>query len=235
MYLPYYKIAKYILIITIIVVSLIYIIKFFKRKSINNFINNKGYNLKYHSSHTTKIIDNKKIIIPAIKNNYSFSFWIYMNNFYENLNYWKHIFHKGTLLKETDIIEAKIWKDIEEIVPEQSIGVWMHPNINNLRIAITTDNNYNYLEHLDIENIPSNTYIHCVINIKGNFLEFFKNGLLLNTKILKNKLIFNDKNLHFTFKKTFDGNLFNLNYIPKSLSLEEIQILFNKKPAVSQI
>ena len=106
-------------------------------------------------------------------------------------------------------------KDIENSLPEQSIGVWLKDNINDIRIAVTTDNNYDKLEYLDITNIASNTWIHLSIVVKDHYLEVYKNGALLNTRIFKNKPLFNKKDLYLTFKKHLMEIYKNLIIFPK--------------------
>ena len=51
-------------------------------------------------------------------------------------NFWKHLFHKGSFVNEREILNYMYWYNIEQDIPNQNIGVWMHPNQNNLRFTI---------------------------------------------------------------------------------------------------
>lgn len=222
------QIVTYLSILIIFILLIIYLVKYFKTKSIKEFINTNGFKINNHSSHIVKTIDNNKLKEPLLDNEFTYSFYLFIDNFYENMNFWKHIFHKGTLIKQNETMEYKEWKEVENEIPEQSVGVWLHNNVNDLRIAVTTDNKYDKLEYIDIHNIHSNTWIHFTVIIKSYYIEVYKNGQLLNTRVFKDKPLFNKKDLYFTHKKTYDGKIKNFNYVPKALSLDDIQSLEKK-------
>lgn len=91
--------------------------------------------LGYVSSY--KVITADKISFPSNPYEFSWSMFIYVNDFYANHGSWRHILHKGT---EPDArqLETQNWEDILSEYPDQSIGLWMAPFNNNIRIAITT-------------------------------------------------------------------------------------------------
>ena len=93
------------------------------------------------------------------------------------MNFWKHIFHKGTLVKQDETMEFKEWKEVENEIPEQSVGVWLHNNVNDLRIAVTTDNKYDKLEYKDLNKIFTKYQIESFKEILGysNLLNKMKN------------------------------------------------------------
>lgn len=87
-----------------------------------------------------KIIQPKDIPRPKLPHQFTYSFYIYLNDFYENQGVWRHIFHKGT-----DMIKLNTpnWEDISKEIPDQSVGVWLAPFHNNIRIALSTLQNLN--------------------------------------------------------------------------------------------
>ena len=91
--------------------------------------------LGYVSSY--KVITADKLSFPSNPYEFSWSMFIYVNDFYANHGSWRHILHKGT---EPDArqLETQNWEDILAEYPDQSIGIWMAPFNNNIRIAITT-------------------------------------------------------------------------------------------------
>lgn len=90
--------------------------------------------------------NNKKIIQPVdipkpkLPHQFTYSFYLYINDFYENQGVWRHILHKGN---DINSINTPNWEDISKTIPDQSIGVWMAPFHNNIRIALTTIQNIN--------------------------------------------------------------------------------------------
>jgi hypothetical protein len=85
----------------------------------------------------------KNIEGSTIKNPYSIGFFAYsfnltMYNFSLNFGSWRHIFHKGTPIVDGTIMNYQSWENLVKDLPSQSIGVWLAPFTNNLRIAVTT-------------------------------------------------------------------------------------------------
>jgi hypothetical protein len=89
------------------------------------------------------VIDTSKIPIPPLIDQFAFSFWVTIYDWYSNYSYWRHIFHKGTAFdqeknKKIKTLKIRNWEQIVEDLPNQCIGVWLTPFQNNIRIAITT-------------------------------------------------------------------------------------------------
>jgi hypothetical protein len=94
-------------------------------------------------SNNTVIIASKDVPSPPFPDTYSCSFIIKVQDWYENYSFWKHILHKGTPIDKTvnnmkKTIQYHNWEKISIDIPEQSMGFWLSPFQNNLRIAITT-------------------------------------------------------------------------------------------------
>jgi hypothetical protein len=94
-------------------------------------------------SNNKVIISSKDIPSPPFPDTYSCSFVIKIQDWYENYSYWRHILHKGTPIDKTvnnknKMIQYHNWEKIAIDIPEQSMGFWLSPFQNNLRIAITT-------------------------------------------------------------------------------------------------
>ena len=88
------------------------------------------------------IIANSKVPIPIFTDQFTFSFWITIKDWYHNYSYWRHIFHKGSSFDSTKndfkIMQIHNWEEITDSLPEQCIGAWLTPFQNNIRIAVTT-------------------------------------------------------------------------------------------------
>lgn len=94
-------------------------------------------------SNNKVIIASKDVPSPPFPDTYSCSFIIRIQDWYENYSLWRHILHKGTPIDKTvnnksKTIQYHNWEKIVMDIPEQSMGFWLSPFQNNLRIAITT-------------------------------------------------------------------------------------------------
>lgn len=77
-----------------------------------------------------------KISYPGNPYEFNWSMYLYLNDHIANHGSWRHILHKGS--EVTDQIDTANWEDVLAQFPDQSIGIWMAPFNNNLRIALTT-------------------------------------------------------------------------------------------------
>ena len=86
-----------------------------------------------------KSVDGNKLQQPYTTGNFCFSFNLTIFDFYKNYGYWRHVFHKGSQIDTGRVLIYKSWENLILDFPIQSIGVWLAPFTNNLRIAITTE------------------------------------------------------------------------------------------------
>ena len=97
----------------------------------------------YLKSRTRATLGYGQIPLPPLPDQFSFSFWLVIQDWYFNFSYWRHIFHKGT---PVDLSENKhfktllyySWEKLSNDFPDQTIGAWLTPFQNNLRLGITT-------------------------------------------------------------------------------------------------
>ena len=81
---------------------------------------------------------------PVFPDQFTYSFWINIKDWYYNYSYWRHIFHKGSAFDKSvssngfKTFKYHNWEEISDNLPEQCIGAWLTPFQNNIRIAITT-------------------------------------------------------------------------------------------------
>jgi len=94
-------------------------------------------------SNTTVIIQSKEIPYPPFPDNFTYSFVIKIKDLYDNFSYWRHILHKGTPIDKSvnnqfKTLQYQNWEQISANLPEQTLGFWLSPFQNNLRVAIST-------------------------------------------------------------------------------------------------
>jgi hypothetical protein len=90
--------------------------------------------------------------------------------------------------------------------------------------------NRNKLEYIDIKNAPINKPFHIGIVCKYNYVEIYINGKLVKSQNLKGNILFNNGNLHVMEPKTFNGSIYNMNYIPFYSKKNIINKYFEEKP-----
>jgi hypothetical protein len=96
------------------------------------------------NSNSRVVIEAAKVPSPPLIDQFAFSFWITIHDWYVNYSYWRHIFHKGTAFdlennKKIKTLKIRNWEQIVSDLPNQCIGVWLTPFQNNIRIAVTTE------------------------------------------------------------------------------------------------
>ena len=98
-----------------------------------------------------RVVNGDKIPRPFMLGNFTWSFNIVIYDFYKNYGSWRHIFHKGTDITPGTVLSYQSWENLIKEIPKQSIGVWIAPFTNNLRIAVTTTSltNRNYGSYQD--------------------------------------------------------------------------------------
>ena len=135
------------------------------------------------------------------------------------------------IIEPNETLKLTKWNQVINQLPEQSIGIWMKPNKNDLRIATNVKSEIRpNMEYLDLKNIPIKKLIHLTFCINDNFIEVYQNGKLTNTKSMSSTIEINKKDIFFNFQNTYSGFLYNFYYLPKRISSKEIQILYSKKP-----
>jgi hypothetical protein len=107
-------------------------------------------------TNTFRMIAKEKIFKPFTIGNFAYSFNVIIKDFYKNYGYWRHIFHKGTAIEPGKTLAYQSWENLISEIPNQSIGVWMAPFTNNLRIAITTNT---------VGNLPSYKYKDAYVQV----------------------------------------------------------------------
>lgn len=109
------------------------------------------------------VISADKISYPGNPYEFNWSLYFNLNDHMENHGSWRHIMHKGSEI--TDQIDTPNWEDIISQYPDQSVGIWMSPFNNNLRIAITTittksqSQSYQHAFNADIDTKTNNIFL----------------------------------------------------------------------------
>jgi len=133
----FYKKYKLIIIacISVLLLIIIGVILYYYYKNVYNV---HLYIEEQHSNKPFKI-DGNEIKLPKDGYNYSMMFFIYLDDYTKNFKYWKHVMHKGTELRELDLLQYNEWNDLTTDIYQQSPGLWINPTNTNLRISFNTE------------------------------------------------------------------------------------------------
>lgn len=91
---------------------------------------------------------------------FSYVWWMFIEDFEYKKGSWKHVFHKGS---------SDSW-------PNRAPGVWLHPNENKMRVYM---NSYKKIaNYVDIDNIPVGKWFSCGVVVTQDYLDVYINGYL---------------------------------------------------------
>jgi hypothetical protein len=169
-------------------------------------------NPKDEESITLKLSDNQQNGLE-----FSYMFWINIDDYTYKQKEWKHVFHKGT----------------QDGYPLRAPGVWLHPNNNIMRVYMNTLNNIN--EFIDIKNIPINKWFCVTISCKQKKLDIYINGNLAVGKTLSGIPRQNYGNVYINNFGGFSGNISNLRYFNYYISYSELRTYLNQGPAMIEM
>jgi len=174
------------------------------------------------------------LLMSSSTNTITYLTFLYISNWYYNINEWKHVFHKGSVV-DPSCDRSIHWNQIKT----QNPGVWLNPITNDMRIVVQTilecgggggsdSSTPFYLEFIDIPNIPIGEFFQLGLVCSEKKVEVYLNGYLSKTKILMGSTT-NDKsnsNIYFGVGGSFAGYLSTFHYIPQSLSFRDIHSIY---------
>lgn len=164
---------------------------------------------------------------PYMLGNFCYSFNIIINDFYKNYGVWRHIFHKGTDIPTGTIMNYQSWENLVLDIPKQSIGVWLAPFNNNLRIGITTttmtNTSYGSYPHAFVQNCKPGDSCYITDSPSGKWVDTSRSGDGTNANPKLN-----------TFIEYFDHDLQNIplnTYVNITINVrnKDVEIYINGK------
>jgi len=147
---------------------------------------------------------------------FTWSFWIYLNDLGNDNNKYQHIFNKG---------DNNFDKTTAISTINNSPGVYLGPNNNSLLVILDTVNSTDTNNRIDIENIPIRKWAHVAIRIKNTILDVYVNGIVSNRLVLLNVPKQNYNNVNLFQNGGFNGKLSNLRYYSRALNVFEINAI----------
>ena len=144
---------------------------------------------------------------------FSYTFWIYIDENTFNSKKWHHVFHKGN----------------SSATPLQAPGVWIYPSENKLAINMNT---YNEVKvSCDIGNIPLNKWILISIVVVGKHMDVYVNSKLKKRCALNGIPKQNFGDLYISKWGGFNGYLSRFRYYSYAIPFYQIESVFNQGPS----
>jgi hypothetical protein len=154
---------------------------------------------------------------------FTWSFWLYLSDLGNDpkKQKYQHIFSKGegTFDKTTGIMSVN-----------NSPGVYLEPNNNNLYIKLDTVDHTDSNNKIIVDNIPIKKWVHVAIRLENKVVDVYVNGVISNRLVLNNVIKQNYQDVHIAGNGGFNGKLSNLRYYAESLNMFEINSILQKGP-----
>ena len=144
---------------------------------------------------------------------FSYTFWIYIDENTFNSNKWHHVFHKGN----------------SNAFPLQAPGVWIYPTENKLAINMNTHNQVKV--SCDIGNIPLNKWICLGLVLIGEHLDVYVNAKLKKRCNLGGIPKQNFGDLYISKWGGFNGFLSRFRYYSYAVPYHTIEKVFTEGPS----
>jgi len=144
---------------------------------------------------------------------FTWSFWIYINELSNDTQKYQHIFNKGdnTYNATTNISSVN-----------NGPGVYLGPGNNNLRIVMDTVDGNDANNVINIDNIPIRKWVHVAIRMQNLIMDVYVNGVVSSRLILQNVPKQNYNDVYICQNGGFSGKLSNLRYITYAMNVFEI-------------
>ena len=136
---------------------------------------------------------------------FSYVWWMYIEDFEYKKGSWKHVFHKGS----------------NDSWPNRAPGVWLHPNDNKMRVYM---NSYKKIaNYVDIDNIPVGKWFSCGVVVTQNYLDVYINGYLKSRLALEGIPKQNFGDVYINAFGGYNGYLSRMRYYDYAIPFHTLQ------------
>tara|TARA_A100001015_G_scaffold205586_1_gene229853 strand:+ start:236 stop:1213 length:978 start_codon:yes stop_codon:yes gene_type:complete len=156
--------------------------------------------------------------IPILRSNnqnkgmeFSWSLWMYINDTSKSPKF-SHVFNKGNATYDTNGIATV----------NNGPGLYIENENNNLIVVMNTVDVNNPVEVLVVKDIPLRKWFHCVIRIENTDLDVYINGTIVARSQMQDVPKQNYENVNICKNGGFNGNIADLQYFDKAISIFQI-------------
>ena len=198
--------------VIIVIILYIFYTSVFADKSKTNLVD------LHNAKRNSQIIASKKLSGPT-STNYTYSFWIYINDF--NYRYGD----------EKIILQRKNVVDGEDLyLPKISLG----ENQNDIKVTIDqvmkTDNTSDKPHDIVVHSIPLQKWNHFIMTKSGDTIDIYIDGKLVKTSIMQNVAarIDGGTDIELTPGSGFAGYISKVNYFSNAINTREAYQLYKE-------
>lgn len=172
-------------------------------------------------------INGSRPIMRSVNENegveFSWSVWIFNDDFSYKREEYKHIFHKGN--DNINISQKPYGKNF----PNNGPGLYITPNTNDLLVVMNTFDQI--AEEVTVQGIPMNKWVNIILRInKQKHLDVFINGTLAKRHRLQSIPKQNYGNVFVGMNGGYSGFISDLKYFNNAIGTTEINAIANKGP-----
>lgn len=156
--------------------------------------------------------------IPVLRSNnqnkgieFTWSLWMYINDISKTPRY-SNVFNKGNASYRDDGIATV----------NNGPGLYIDNETNDLVVVMNTVDVNDYEEIIVIKDIPLRKWFHCAIRIENTALDVYVNGSIVSRAVLQDVPKQNYQNINVCKNGGFNGNLSDLQYFDKAISIFQI-------------
>ena len=170
---------------------------------------------------------------------FTWSVWIFVNDFGVKETEMKHVFHKGN----DNISLGGIGGDEEGVnYPNNSPGLYITPRLDGqgkgdmagLKIIMNSFEKIN--EEIIVKDLPLHKWVNIIIRVtKQSQLDVYINGTLVKRHILAGVPKQNYGDVYVSMNGGFDGNTSDLRYFEEAIGTNKIQKIVNKGPNTNYV
>ena len=145
---------------------------------------------------------------------FSWSFWMYIEDWSYKYGQWKHVLHKGN---------SNSW-------PNRAPGIWLHPRENTMRFYMNT---YDSIagNYIDIPSIPLRKWFQVVFSVNQITMDVYINGTLRKSHKFSGLPKQNFGDVYIMAFRGFDGYMSRVTYYNYAIPYSDIESDINKGPS----
>ena len=171
-------------------------------------------------------------IIRSVNENegleFTWSVWIFVDDFTYKQNEYKHVFHKGN--DNINITQAPIGLNY----PNNGPGLYIAPHTNNLVVIMNTFDKIS--EEIVIKDLPLNKWVSVIIRVSNqHVLDVYINGVLTKRHQLTGVPKQNNGDVFVSMNGGFSGYTSELRYFDSAIGTNQIQSIVDSGPNMKMI
>jgi hypothetical protein len=161
----------------------------------------------------SKIISRSNNELTGIE--FTWCTWIYINDVPnpETGHRYLHIFNKGN---------AEYNEDTGIATVDNGPGLYFDTSGNQLTVIMNTVSAQNPYQLVEVPGIPLRKWFHCAIRMENKVLDVYVNGIIVSRLIMQDVPKQNYMDVHICKNGGFNGNLADLQYFNRALSVFEL-------------